>query len=359
MKTIVITGGPCAGKTSALSGVRERLEQAGFAAIVVPEAATDLILSGAAPWTCASVLDFQTRVIALQLEREAEARRLASDLERQGRKVIVVCDRGVCDSHAYLSAGEFSRALVDNGLDETSALARYDAVFHLESVAKGDPDAYTHVNNDARFEDVAEAVEADDRGMRAWEAHPRMHVIGNFLSFQEKADALCAAIGKELGIPELAFSSGAPILVSACLLGEACRYDGATVPCAEVKALGKFHELVPVCPEQLGGLPTPRTPSEIQPDGRVADRAGTDLTDAFEVGARKAVALARQRGCMQAILKSRSPSCGVRQIYDGTFSGNIIPGRGVAAARLADAGIELFDETDLIGAGDDILLRHS
>ena len=200
MKTIVITGGPCAGKTSALSGVRERLEQAGFAAIVVPEAATDLILSGAAPWTCASVLDFQTRVIALQLEREAEARRLASDLERQGRKVIVVCDRGVCDSHAYLSAGEFSRALVDNGLDETSALARYDAVFHLQSIAKDDPGAYTQDNNGARFENAQEAALANDRVIRAWEGHSAFKVIGNYPSFNEKAATLWEAIAAFLGV---------------------------------------------------------------------------------------------------------------------------------------------------------------
>ena len=351
VKTIVITGGPCAGKTSALPRVRDRLERAGYAVVVVPEAATDLILDGIAPWTCASVLDFQTRVIALQLEREAEASYLVKEglHEEDGRvsrETVIVCDRGACDSRTYLTEEEFSRALAANGLDVAGALARYDAVFHLESVAKDDAGAYTRKNNGARFENASEAAEADDRGRRAWEAHPAMSIIGNYPSFEQKVDALCMAIGKALGIPQLALRDDSPILVSACLLGDACRYDGASVPCSEVMSLAGSHELVPACPEQLGGLPTPRTPSEIQSDGRVVDRNGIDRTAAFAIGACEALRIAREHGCMQAILKSRSPSCGVRQVYDGAFAGTVVPGRGVTAAALADAGIELFDETD-------------
>ena len=356
MKTIVITGGPCAGKTSALSYVCERLERAGFAAIAVPEAATDLILGGIAPWTCPSVLDFQTRVIALQLAREAEALRRprkvgCGEESLASRGTVIVCDRGVCDSRTYLSAEEFFRALDANGLDEARALARYDAVFHLESVAKDDAGAYTRQNNGARFEDTVEAVAADERNMRAWSAHPDMSVIGNYPSFGEKVDALCAAIGKTLGVPQLTLRSGAPILVSACLLGDACRYDGESLPCPEVVSLADSCELTPVCPEQLGGLPTPRTPSEIQSDGRVVDRVGLDRTEEFAAGAREALGVAREHGCVQAILKSRSPSCGVRQVYDGTFTGVVVSGRGVTAAVLADAGIELFDETDFQDGG--------
>lgn len=139
---------------------------------------------------------------------------------------------------------------------------------------------------------------------------------------------------------------GKPILVSACLLGTACRYDGASVPCAEVIELADAYEFVPVCPEQLGGLPTPRTPSEIQPDGRVVDRAGEDRTTAFAAGAHETLSIALEHGCRIGILKSRSPSCGVRQIYDGTFSGKLVPGQGVTASLLSDAGITLLDETD-------------
>lgn len=134
------------------------------------------------------------------------------------------------------------------------------------------------------------------------------------------------------------------ILVSACLLGEPCRYDGASQPCENVMALATDYDLVPVCPEQLGGLPTPRTPSELQPDGRVIDRAGRDRTEAFRAGAQEAVRIARAHGCTRAILKAKSPSCGTREIYDGTFTGTLVPGKGVTAVALEQAGIEIAQE---------------
>ena len=189
-KVIAITGGPCAGKTSVMGVVRDELERKGVAVRLVPEAATDLILEGVAPWTCPSMLHFQTQVIRLQLEREAEA--LSSGA------AVVVCDRGVCDSRAYLTDGEYSRALSANRLAACEALARYDAVFHLESVALADPAAYTRANNTARFESAEEAVAADRRTLNAWSAHPNLHVIGNAGSFDEKAGALVAAIAEAL-----------------------------------------------------------------------------------------------------------------------------------------------------------------
>ena len=139
------------------------------------------------------------------------------------------------------------------------------------------------------------------------------------------------------------------VLVSACLLGEPCRYDGASTASDAVAEFAQSSgcEFVPVCPEQFGGLPTPRTPSEIQPDGRVVDKCGVDRTEAFARGAQKAVEIARARGCMQAILKARSPSCGAREVYDGTFSGTLIPGEGIAAAALRKAGIAVIDEEDV------------
>ena len=142
-------------------------------------------------------------------------------------------------------------------------------------------------------------------------------------------------------------ATAAPILVSACLLGEPCRYDGKSQPCEALIGLVAARELVPVCPEQLGGLPTPRTPSEIQADGRVLDAAGQDRTAAFEAGAREALLIARERGCAQAILKENSPSCGARHVYDGTFSGTLVPGMGKTAALLAEAGIEVLSEASI------------
>ena len=145
---------------------------------------------------------------------------------------------------------------------------------------------------------------------------------------------------------EVAMEQHMNILVSACLIGEACRYDGKSQPCEKVMALAAACNLVPVCPEQLGGLPTPRIPSEVQPDGRVVNREGVDCTQAFVKGAQAAVSIARDCGCTCAILKSRSPSCGVKEVYDGTFTGTIVPGQGKAASALSQAGSMLADQTD-------------
>ena len=135
-----------------------------------------------------------------------------------------------------------------------------------------------------------------------------------------------------------------PILMSACLLGEPCRYDGKSTPRERAIALAEEYDIVKVCPEQLGGLPTPRIPSERQPDGRVLNRDGEDWTEAFERGARQAVEQALEAGCACAVLKARSPSCGVRCVYDGSFSGKVVCGQGVAAEALRKAGVVLFDE---------------
>ena len=137
------------------------------------------------------------------------------------------------------------------------------------------------------------------------------------------------------------------LLVSACLLGLRCRYDGGSQPRADVIALGEKHELIPVCPEQLGGLPTPRPPAEIQGDGRVLNRNGQDVTEAYERGAEETLRLCRTLRCEGAVLKARSPSCGCARVYDGTFTGALIPGQGLAARRLTDAGIPVWSEENL------------
>ena len=138
------------------------------------------------------------------------------------------------------------------------------------------------------------------------------------------------------------------ILVSRCLLGEPCRYDGRSVPVPELEKLRQAgHVLIPVCPEVLGGLPTPRSPAERQPDGRVVNRAGEDVTDAYLEGAGRTLALALEAGCTLAVLKAKSPSCGCHEIYDGSFTGRLVPGQGVAARLLEESGIRVVDETEL------------
>ena len=136
------------------------------------------------------------------------------------------------------------------------------------------------------------------------------------------------------------------ILVSACLLGTPCRYDGASKASAAVIALGDKHTLVPVCPEVLGGLPTPRPPAERQEDGRTVNRAGADVTAQYQSGARATLELARKEGCTIAVLKAKSPSCGRGKIYDGSFSGRLTDGDGAAARCLMDAGIPVLTEDE-------------
>ena len=134
------------------------------------------------------------------------------------------------------------------------------------------------------------------------------------------------------------------ILVSACLLGCPCRYDGAVKADPRVLSLMERHTLIPVCPEQLGGLPTPRLPSERR-EGGVFDRGGKDVTAQYRQGAEEVLRLARRFGCKKALLKERSPSCGHGKIYDGSFSGILVPGSGVAAQWLAAHGLEIYGES--------------
>jgi len=136
------------------------------------------------------------------------------------------------------------------------------------------------------------------------------------------------------------------ILVSACLLGCSCRYDGKSKPCEQVIQLAKKHTLIPVCPEQLGGLPTPRPPSEIQGE-QVISNQGRDVTLEYRKGAEEALRLFRLLSCDLAILKSRSPSCGCGQIYDGTFSGKLRPGKGMTAELFTQQDITVLTEENL------------
>ena len=133
------------------------------------------------------------------------------------------------------------------------------------------------------------------------------------------------------------------ILISACLLGVCCRYDGASKAHPLVLALAERHTLVPVCPEQLGGLPTPRPPAERR-DGRVVTQSDV-VTEQYRRGAEETLKLCKLLGCEAAVLKERSPSCGYGQIYDGTFSGTLTAGDGVTAALLAAHGIPVYGES--------------
>ncbi len=136
------------------------------------------------------------------------------------------------------------------------------------------------------------------------------------------------------------------LLISACLLGEPCRYDGRSVPAAPIERLREKYNLIKVCPEVAGGLPTPRVPSERIGD-RVMMRDGTDVTENYKRGAEQALRLAREYGCAKALLKERSPSCGKHRIYDGSFTSTLTDRHGVTAELLLSEGIEVYGESEI------------
>lgn len=135
-------------------------------------------------------------------------------------------------------------------------------------------------------------------------------------------------------------------ICSACLLGINCAYDGKSRPNEKVMELAKKETLIPVCPEQLGGLTTPREPAE-QSNGRVITKSGKDVTVFFERGSKEVLRLMKFLGIKEAILKQKSPSCGCGKIYDGTFSHTVIDGDGVTTALLKRNGIKVISDEDL------------
>ena len=134
------------------------------------------------------------------------------------------------------------------------------------------------------------------------------------------------------------------ILVSACLLGVNCRYNGERKKLEGIERLMERAELIPVCPEILGGLPTPRPPAERVGD-RVMNREGADVTEAYQRGAEETLRLAELFGEKVALLKECSPSCGMGKIYDGSFQGRIVDGSGVTAELLSSHGISVYGES--------------
>ncbi|WP_337397663.1 DUF523 domain-containing protein [Phascolarctobacterium succinatutens] len=136
------------------------------------------------------------------------------------------------------------------------------------------------------------------------------------------------------------------ILVSACLLGKNCKYNGGNNLNQGVLDFIEGHEVIGVCPEQLGGLSTPRLPAEIV-DGVVTNKEGVSVDNEFRKGAQSALAAALENKVNLAILQSRSPSCGVKEIYDGSFSGKKIKGQGVFAKLLSARGIKVLDAEDV------------
>ena len=197
IKTIVVTGGPCAGKTTAMGWIKEAFTDHDYTVLFVPETATELITGGVAPWTCGTNALYQECQVELQLTKEKLFVQAARTMP--GRKILIVCDRGVMDNRAYMNEEEFRRVLGYIGSTEEELLAGYDAVFHLDTAARGIQNAYTLANNGARIETPAQAVALDDRTRAAWDQHPYRRIISSGEDFVGKMQRLIHEIGQFLG----------------------------------------------------------------------------------------------------------------------------------------------------------------
>ena len=188
---IVITGGPCSGKTSAIDRAFDELKDSGYQILIMPETATQLIGGGIAPWTCKGINSYQRWQMYLQMEKEKVYAQACEEIsEVAGKPVLIIYDRGMMDNKAYVTDQVFKEIMDDMGLEEEECLSWYDAVFHLETAAKGAVEFYTCDNNSARTETVEEAVEVDNNSLRAWEDHPNRVIIDNSTSFEEKMKRL-------------------------------------------------------------------------------------------------------------------------------------------------------------------------
>jgi len=197
---IVITGGPCAGKTTGMSKIQGAFSKKGYAVLFVPETATELMTGGVKPDTCGSNLDYQKCQMKLQLEKEKVFLQAAESMKKE--KILIVCDRGTIDNKAYMSEVEFQAVLNSLGTDAVTLRDGYDGVFHLVTAAKGAEEFYTTDNNQARRETPEEARVLDDKLIAAWTGHPHLRVIGNETDFENKMNKLIHEISGLLGEPE-------------------------------------------------------------------------------------------------------------------------------------------------------------
>ena len=195
---IVLTGGPCAGKTTAMSWIQNNFRKQGYKVLFIPETATELIGGGFTPWEARTNIDFQEIVLNLQLEKErlfeSAAKKLPDD------KILLVCDRGVMDGKAYITNKDFKSLLKKNNLTETKLRDSYDAVFHLVTAAKGKEEFY-NLDNTARTETPEEARRVDNLTIASWTGHPHLRIIDNSTDFEEKMKRLMREIAATLGEP--------------------------------------------------------------------------------------------------------------------------------------------------------------
>ena len=196
---IVITGGPCAGKTTAKSWIQNAFTEKGYRVLFVDETATQLS-NGGAPWKYTrNNREYQYRVTQLMLAKEEVFTEIARTFEAD--KILVVCDRGALDNRAYVNDEEFQYVLEKLGTNEVELRDHYDAVFHLVTAAKGAEQFYTYANNAARYETPEEAIRVDEGLISAWTGHPHLRIIDNRYDFDKKMLMLLTEIASFLGEP--------------------------------------------------------------------------------------------------------------------------------------------------------------
>ena len=196
---IVLTGGPCAGKTTALNYIENYFSKRGYTVLLVSETATELMSSGLSPSICNSNYDYQKTQVLLQKEKEKIYGNAAKHLNKDN--VLIVCDRGIIDNKAYMKNVEFTRLLHELGSNEVLERDSYDAVFHLVSAAKGREKEY-NLNHSVRSETIQEARDLDDKIIAAWTGHPYFRIVDNCSDFDLKLKRLLLEISSFLGEPE-------------------------------------------------------------------------------------------------------------------------------------------------------------
>ncbi len=197
MFEFVITGGPCAGKTTCLTVVEKYLSSKGYTVVVVPETATEVILSGISP-TNIPADTFQEIILKRSLNKE-ETTRLA--MNAMGKDCVIIYDRGVLDGKAYVTNDKFKQLLQDNNLNEIELRDQYNAVFHLVTAADGAEEFYTLANNTARSETIEQAREIDVKTKNVWVGHPHLRVIDNSTTFEAKVSHLLNEVLSVVGLP--------------------------------------------------------------------------------------------------------------------------------------------------------------
>lgn len=175
---IVLTGGPCAGKTTTISRIEEHLTNKGYHVLVLNECATEIIKGGIRPFgdNAVSVYDFQNEILNLQLYKEKRYKDIISKLPDDA-KCIILSDRGVIDNKAYLGQELFDKLLEQNNVIESELIKEYDLVIHMITVANDLENRYSNSNNTARFEDAMEAIDLDKRTSDAWSSHSNLKVV--------------------------------------------------------------------------------------------------------------------------------------------------------------------------------------